>query len=49
MEKYNKAGQATDDNIIPRMRFSCWVTKASDTHSGYLISNYCSSTSTMVT
>jgi hypothetical protein len=30
-KKYGKAGQATDDNIIRRMRFVCWVTKATDT------------------
>jgi hypothetical protein len=29
--------QATDDNIIRRMRFGCWITKATDTHSEYLI------------
>ena len=28
MEKYDRAGQATDDNIIRRMRFACWITKA---------------------
>ena len=32
MEKYGTAGQATDDNIIRRMRFACWITKATDTH-----------------
>jgi hypothetical protein len=32
-EKYGTAGQATDDNIIRRMRFACWITKATDTHS----------------
>jgi hypothetical protein len=26
-----------DDNIIRRMRFSCWITKATDTHSEYVI------------
>jgi hypothetical protein len=30
--KYGRAGQATDDNIIRRMRFACWITKAADTH-----------------
>jgi len=25
-------GQATDDNVIRRMRFACWVIKAPDTH-----------------
>jgi hypothetical protein len=24
--------QATDDSIIRRMRFACWMTKAADTH-----------------
>jgi hypothetical protein len=29
---YCRAGQAADDNIIRRMRFACWITKATDTH-----------------
>jgi hypothetical protein len=33
VEKYGTAGQATDGNIIRRMRFACWITKATDTHS----------------
>jgi hypothetical protein len=33
VEKYGAARQATDDNIILRMRFACWITKATDTHS----------------
>jgi hypothetical protein len=37
VEKYGTAGQATDDNIIQRMRFACWITKATDTHSEYVI------------
>ena len=37
MEKYGTARQTTDDNIIRRMRFACWVTKATDTHSEYVI------------
>jgi hypothetical protein len=37
VEKYGKAGQATDDNIIERMPFACWITKATDTHSEYVI------------
>ena len=37
MEKYCRAGQATDYSIIWRMRFACWVTKATDTHPEYLI------------
>ena len=37
MEKYGTARQTTDDNVIRRMRFECWITKATDTHSEYLI------------
>jgi hypothetical protein len=37
VENYGTARQATDDNIIWRMRFACWVTKAIDTHSEYVI------------
>ena len=35
--KYCRAGLVTDENIIRRMRFACWVTKAIDTHSEYVI------------
>jgi hypothetical protein len=34
---YGTAGQATDDNIIQRMRFVCWIIKATDTHSAYVM------------
>jgi hypothetical protein len=37
VEKYVRARQATDDNIIRRMRFACWITKATDTHSECVI------------
>jgi hypothetical protein len=37
VEKYGRTGQATDDNIIRRIRFSFWVTKATDTHSENVI------------
>jgi hypothetical protein len=37
MEKYGRAGQATDDNIIRRMRIACWVTKDTNTDSEYVI------------
>ena len=33
MGKYGRSGQATDDNIIPRMRFACWITKATEADS----------------
>jgi hypothetical protein len=35
--KYGTARQATDDNIIRRMRFACWITKATDARSEYVI------------
>ena len=34
VEKYYRAGQATDDM---RMRFVFWITKATNTHSEYVI------------
>jgi hypothetical protein len=34
---FDRDRQATDDNIIRRMRFACWITKATDTHSEYVI------------
>jgi hypothetical protein len=37
MEKYCRAGQATDDDIIRRMRFACWITRATETRSEYVI------------
>jgi hypothetical protein len=36
MEKCGRSTQATDDNIIWRMRFQCWITKATDTQSEYV-------------
>jgi hypothetical protein len=47
-EKYGTARQATDDNIIWCMRFACWITKATDTHSEYAI-HTAFFTATMVT
>jgi hypothetical protein len=44
VETYGRSGQATEDNVIRRMRFACWVTKATDTQSEYIIL-----TATMVT
>jgi len=29
--KYCRAGQATDDNVVGRMRSEFWITKATDT------------------
>jgi hypothetical protein len=36
VENYGTARQATGDNIIRRMRFACWINKATDTHSEYV-------------
>jgi hypothetical protein len=32
VEKYGGAREATWDNIIRRMRFACWISKATHTH-----------------
>ena len=37
MEKYGRTGEATDDDIIRRICFVCWISKATDTHSEYVI------------
>jgi hypothetical protein len=37
VEKCGRARQATDDNIIQHMPFAHWITKATDTHSEYII------------
>jgi hypothetical protein len=47
-EKYGIARQATDDNAIGCIRFVCWLTKATDTSSKYVILIAFSAT-TMVT
>ena len=36
VRKYCTAGKATDDNTIGRMRTACSLTKATDTHTGYV-------------
>ena len=33
VEKYWIAGQATEENILRSMRFACWISKATNTHS----------------
>jgi hypothetical protein len=38
VEKYGTTTQAIDDNIIRRMRFACWITKATYT----ICNTYCS-------
>jgi len=37
VEKRGAAGQATDDNIMQRMRIACRIIKAKDPHSEYVI------------
>jgi hypothetical protein len=37
VEKYGETREATDDNIIRHMHFECWIAKATDTHSEYVI------------
>ena len=37
VEKYCRAEQATDDNTIRRMCIACWISKAIDTNSEYVI------------
>jgi hypothetical protein len=37
VEKRGTARQTTDDNKTRRTRFACWITKATDTHSEYVI------------
>jgi len=52
MEKYGRALQAIDGNIIWCIRFACWINKAIDTHIHTLTqksNNYCFLTTTIVT
>jgi len=37
MDKYCRAGQATDDRLIGRMRIACWIPTATDTLSEYVL------------
>jgi hypothetical protein len=37
VEKYGRANQAKNDDIIWRMRIACWIPKATETHSEYVI------------
>ena len=36
-EQCCRTGQAIDGSITRRMRFACWITKATDTHSEHVI------------
>ena len=37
MEKYGRAVQVTDDRIILNMCIGCWIPKAKNTHSEFVI------------
>ena len=37
LEKYDRTGQVTDDSIIRRIPSACWITKATNSHSEYVI------------
>ena len=37
VEKYSTDRQTTQDNIIRRMFFECWIPKATNTHSEHVI------------
>jgi len=37
LKKYGTVIQATDDNVIMCKRFACWTSKATGTHSEYVI------------
>ena len=43
VEKYGTARQATDDNIIRRMRIACWIKKGYE-HTIRTCNTYCFST-----
>ena len=37
MGKYDTATQATDDKIIFSVRFACWISNDTNTHTDYVI------------
>ena len=47
-EKCRAARQATDCNTIWRVRFACWITKTTDTHTHRIRNFYCFTTVKMV-
>ena len=48
-EEYGRTGKTTDDSRIRRMRFVCWITKATHTQSEYTYNSYCFSAATIFT
>jgi hypothetical protein len=49
VEKYGTAREATDDNIVRRMRVAFWINVAGDTLRIHVCNTYCFSTATVVT
>jgi len=39
VEKHGSIGHNTAENMIQRTRFACWITKATETHSEYVVFN----------
>jgi len=37
VEKYGRAGQTTGGSVVGCMHIACWMTRATDTHSEYVI------------
>jgi len=37
VEKLRRPGQPMDENLIRCLRFACWITKVTNTHSEYII------------
>jgi hypothetical protein len=37
VQEYGRAGQPTDESIIRRMRFACWINTVTDTYSEYVL------------
>jgi hypothetical protein len=40
-KKYDRARQATNGNVMRRMRFACWMSKAADTQNGFANAPQC--------
>jgi hypothetical protein len=46
VEKNGRVGRGTDESLIQRMRFTCWITKATKTRTQ--VRAFCFPTATMV-
>ena len=44
VEKCRIAGPATEGDIIRRLRFACWITKATDIHLEYVTQRFFTTT-----